>query len=304
MINKDFNSIIELLERFPTEQSCIDYLEAKMWNGKVVSPFDPTSKVYKCKNNQYRCKNTGKYFNVKTDTMFDSTKISLKKWFVAMYHVTESKKGISSHQLARFLRVSQNTAWFLLQRIRNCYHLKQEKQLEGIVEIDETFVGGKNKNRHWDKKVAQSQGRSFKDKTPVFGMLQRGGKVIAKVVHDTKAKTLRPHINRYIAEGSTINTDEWFYGNLHEKYIHKQVYHAAKVYAMGDIYTNTIESFWSILKRGIIGIYHKTSKKHLQLYVDEFCFRYNNRKISTNERFDLLLQSSNRRLKYKDLIYE
>ncbi|NDW18101.1 IS1595 family transposase [Dysgonomonas sp. 216] len=303
MIAEKFNSIIELLERFPTEQSCIDYLEEIRWKGNIVSPFDPTSKVYKCKNNRYRCKNTGKYFNVKTNTMYDNTKISLKKWFVAMYYVTDHKKGISSYQLANFINVSQKTAWFMAHRIRNCFHLEENEVLEGVVEIDETFVGGKNKNRHWDKKVPQSQGRAFKDKTPVFGMLQRDGKVIAKVVTDTKVQTLRPLIDKYIAEGSIINTDEWNYGNLNEKYIHKQVFHAAKIYAMEDVYTNTIEGFWSILKRGIIGIYHKTTRKHLQKYVDEFCFRYNTREISTNARFDLLLQNSNRRLKYKDLVY-
>lgn len=302
MIAKEFKSIIELLERFPTEQSCIDYLEKVRWKDGVISPFDKTSKVYKCKHNRYRCKNTGKYFNVKTDTMYDNTKISLKKWFVAIYLVTEHKKGISSYQLARDIHISQKTAWFLLQRIRNCFHLEPKEKLKGVVEIDETFVGGKNKNRHWDKKVPQSQGRSFKDKTPVFGILQREGIVIAKVVTDTKAKTLRPFIDKYIQEGSVVNTDEWFYGNLHEKYIHKQVFHAAKVYAMEDVYTNTIEGFWSIFKKGIIGVYQQTSRKHLQKYVDEFCFRYNNRKISANARFHLFLQNTDRRLKYKELI--
>jgi len=235
--------------------------------------------------------------------MYDNTKISLKKWFVAIYYVTEGKKGVSSYQLARFLNVSQKTAWFLLQRIRNCFHLEQDEQLEGIIEIDETFCGGRNKNRHWDKKVPQSQGRSFKDKTPVFGMLQRKGRVIAKVVPDTKAKTLRPLINKYIKTGSTIYTDEWNYGNLKERYNHDFVNHKARNYGHGDVYTNTIEGFWSIFKKGLVGVYQRASRKHLQRYVDEFCFRYNNREISTNARFDLLLQSSNRRLKYKDLIY-
>jgi len=237
--------------------------------------------------------------------MYDNTKISLKKWFVAIHYATENKKGISSCQLARSIKVTQKTAWFMLQRIRNCFQLKvEDQQLEGVVELDETFVGGKNKNRHWDKKVPQSQGRSFKDKTPVFGMLQRNGLVIAKVVPDTKVRSLQPLILKHIKAGSTVYTDDWYYGNLHKWYTHYFVDHRKKVYAMGDISTNTIEGFWSILKRGIIGVYHKTTKKHLQLYVDEFCFRYNNRKISMNARFDLLLQSSNRRLKYKDLIYE
>lgn len=302
MFKKDFSSILELLDMFPDEQSCIDYLEDTRWGDTVISPFDPSSKVYKCKNNRYRCKNTGKYFNVRTNTIYDNTKISLRKWFLAIYLVTGHKKGISSCQLARDIKVTQKTAWFMLSRIRECFDIDvEDSKLEGVIEIDETFVGGKNKNRHWDKKVPKSQGRSFKDKTPVFGMLQRGGDVIAKVVPDTKAKTLRLYIYQYIAKGNTICSDEWNYGNLNKDYEHKQVFHASKVYAVGNNYTNTIEGFWSHLKRMIIGIYHNISPKHLQRYVNEESFRYNSRKISEKERFDLLLQNIERRLKYADL---
>ncbi|NDW17568.1 IS1595 family transposase [Dysgonomonas sp. 216] len=304
MIGKDFKSIIEIFTTFPTEQACIEHLEKTIWDGNIVSPFDETSKVYKCKNNRYWCVNTRKYFNAKTNTIFENTKVPLVKWFVAIYLNATHKKGISSLQLSQYIDVTQKTAWFMLHRIRKCYGQPQEDaQLQGEVEIDETFVGGKNKNRHWDKKVKNSQGRAFKDKTPVFGMLQRGGKVIAKVVSDTKAQTLRPIIDKHIVEESTVYTDEWFYGNLHEKYTHKQVFHVAKVYAVGDVYTNTIEGFWSILKRGYIGVYHYISRKHLQRYVDEFCFRYNTRDYSQYQRFNLLLcNTKNRRLKYKDLI--
>lgn len=304
MIGKEFNSIIEIFKTFPTEQACIEHLEQVRWNGNVVSPFDKDSKVYKCTKNRYWCKNSRRYFNAKANTIFENTKIPLVSWFVAIYLNTTHKKGISSLQLAKDIGVTQKTAWFMLQRIRACYpQPEEEPQLEGKVELDETFVGGKNKNRHWDKKVPQSQGRSFKDKTPVFGMLQRGGKVIAKVVPDTKAKTLRPYIDKHIMEESTVYTDEWNYGNLHEKYTHKQVFHAAKIYAMGDVYTNSIEGFWSILKRGYIGIYHYISRKHLQLYVNEFTFRYNTRDNSISQRFNLLLsKTGNRRLRYRELI--
>jgi len=182
MINKDFNSILELLETFNTEQVCIDHLEKLRWNSRVVSPFDYTSTVYKCKRNQYRCRNTGRYFNVKTDTLFDNTKIALNKWFVAIWLVTSHKKGIASLKLSKDIGVTQKTAWFMLQRIRNCFDCENENELNGEVEIDESFLGGKNKNRHADKKVENSQSRSTKDKTPVLGMVERSGKITAMQV--------------------------------------------------------------------------------------------------------------------------
>jgi response regulator RpfG family c-di-GMP phosphodiesterase len=156
MINKDFKSIPELLKAFPDEQSCIEHLEALRWNGNVISPFDPSSKVYKCKGNKYRCKNTGKYFNVKTNTLFDNTKVEFQKWFLAIYIATSHKKGISSLQLSKDINVTQKTAWFMLQRIRNCFGISDNDQLDNKVEVDETFIGGKNKNRHKSKKVENS----------------------------------------------------------------------------------------------------------------------------------------------------
>ncbi len=166
MINKDFNSILDLLQTFSDEQTCIDHLEELRWNGHVVSPFDSSSKVYKCKGNKYRCKNTSKYFNVKTGTLFDNTKVKLQKWFLAIWLVTSHKKGISSMQLAKDIDVTQKTAWFMLQRIRNCFGIENNNTLDGEVEADETYIGGKNKNRHKDKKVDNAQGRSSKDKAP------------------------------------------------------------------------------------------------------------------------------------------
>lgn len=304
MINTDFNSILDLLKAFPDEQTCIDHLEKLRWNGNVLSPFDKTSKVYKCKGNKYRCKNTGKYFNVKTNTLFDNTKIQLQKWFLAIYLVTSHKKGISSLQLSRDLDITQKTAWFMLQRIRNCFGISDNDQLDNEVEIDETFVGGKNKNRHTDKKVENSQGRSFKDKTPVLGMIERKGKLIAKVINDTKGETLTPEIINTVKITASVITDEWMgYNSLQRIYDHSFVKHNQGEYVKGSIYTNTIEGFWSLLKRGIVGIYHFTTRKHLQKYVDEFVFRYNTRQISTQNRFNYLLSNLENRLTYKELIY-
>lgn len=303
MITENFKSILDLFKAFPTEQSCIDHLEKLRWDGFVVSPFDGTSKVYKCKGNRYRCKNTGKYFNVKTNTLFDNTKIELRKWFAAIWLVTSHKKGISSLQLSRDIDVTQKTAWFMLQRIRNCFGIENNNELTNTVEMDETYVGGKNKNRHQEKKVEHSQGRSVKDKTPVFGMVERGGKLNAKVVPNTNCSTLTKETVRFV-KYALVYTDEWWgYRSIKQLFQHEIVNHKSKEYVRDNIYTNTIEGFWSLLKRGIIGIYHFTSKQHLQRYVDEFVFRYNTRKQNECARFNLLLQNTEHRLTYKELIY-
>jgi len=304
MINKDFNSILELIETFPNEQSCIDHLELLRWDGYVISPFDEFSTVYKCKDNKYRCRNTGKYFNVKTGTLFDNTKVKLQKWFIAIWLITSHKKGISSAQLARDIAVTQKTAWFMLQRIRKCFGIENNNDLDNDVEVDETYVGGKNKNRHANKKVEGSQGRSAKDKTPVVGMIERKGKLNARKVGDVKSKTLTNEVIKNVKETANLHTDEWVgYKGLSKLYNHSVVNHGQGEYVRGKTHTNTIESFWSLLKRGIIGIYHFTSKKHLQNYIDEFVFRYNTRDQSESARFNNLLSNMEVRTTYRRLVH-
>lgn len=145
---KEFKSLFDIQQTFPDEQSCINHLEELRWGGLVTSPFDPTSKVYKCVKNRYRCKNTGKYFTVKTGTLFDNTKVKLQKWFIAIWLVTSYKKGITSAQLGRDIGVTQKTAWFMLQRIRKCFNVENDNHLGSGVEGDEKYIGGKNSNRH------------------------------------------------------------------------------------------------------------------------------------------------------------
>lgn len=305
MLGLQFNSLFELGKVFEDEQTCIEYLEELIWNGNPVSPFNPESKVYKCAGNKYRCKITGLYFNVKTNTMFDSTKIPLRKWFMAIWLITSHKKGISSHQLAKDIDVTQKTAWFMNQRIRNCYGFENNHILDDKVENDETFIGGAEKNKHANKKTKGTQGRSCKTKTPVFGMVQREGKLVAKKIKSNGQEHLTPEMIKTIKEGATVYTDEWVgYNNIHKFYKHLYVKHGAKEFVKGDAHTNTIEGFWSLLKRGILGIYHFVSKEHLQLYIDEFVFRYNTRNFA-NERVrfaHLLCNVSNKYLPYKELI--
>jgi hypothetical protein len=303
MINQDFKSILDLIKAFPNEQVCIDHLETLRWNGNVVSPFDATSKVYKCAGNKYRCKNTGKYFNVKTDTLFDNTKIELQKWFLAIWIVTSHKKGISSLQLGRDLDITQKSAWFMLQRIRNCFGIENNNELDNEVEADETYVGGKEINKHSDKKIENNKGRSLKGKTPVVETIERKGKLNANVVKNTSSATLTKEVVANVKKTASLYTDEYLgYKGVSRIYDHSVVKHHSGQYVNGRVHTNTIEGFWSLLKRGIFGIYHFTSKKHLQMYVDEFVFRYNTREITEASRFNMLLANSNNRLTYKELI--
>lgn len=288
----------EFMQAFPTEDSCIEYFEEIRWHGNVKSPFDPTSKVYKCSNNRYRCKNTGKYFTWKTNTMFAASKVSLRKWLYAIYIFTSHKRGISSCQMAKDIGVTQKTAWRMLNTLRECMPKADISQILSEIEIDETFVGGKNKNRHKDKKVKKCQGRSFKDKVPVFGMLQRGGVLVATTVPNTRSRTLVPIIKRTIGKGSTIYTDGWIYKGINKDYHQLSVDHKKHLYGITIedddnnktvISTNGIENAWSHLKRMIFGVYYKVSKKKLQLYVNEFVFRFNTRICCDYDRFALYL---------------
>lgn len=296
-----YNSILEFLHAFPNEQACIDHFEKLRWPNGVVSPYDPTSKVYNYGGGQYRCKNTGKTFNVKIDTLFEGTKLPLQKWFLAIWLVTTHKKGISSVQLAKDIEVTQKTAWFVLQRIRECFDTVTTK-LDGEIELDETFVGGKNKNRHRSKKIKRCQGRSFRDKTPVMGMLERGGRLICKVVRDTSYRSLTVPILKTVKRTATLFSDEWCgYRVVSKLYRHYVVDHGKGQYVDEDAYTNTLEGFWGILKRGIIGIYNSVTRKHLQRYVNEFVYRYNTRKVTNSERFNLFLCDTEHRMTYNRL---
>lgn len=301
-LNK-FTSLYDLQKAFPTEKSCIKFLELIRWNGNVISPYDETSKVYKCKGNNYKCKNTGKYFNVRTNTLLEASNIELRKWFMAIYLITSHKKGISSLQLHKDLHVPQKTAWFMLQRIRKCFEFENNNILNNSVEVDETYIGGRNKNRHANKKVENSQGRSTKDKTPVLGMIERYGKVNAKIVENVQADTLTREIIKSVRESANIYTDEYLgYNRISQFYLHAVVRHKISQYVDGLAFTNNIENFWSLVKRGLLGIYHFTSKKHLQRYLDEFVFRYNTREYTESGRFARLLTNMTVRTRYRDLV--
>lgn len=297
---KTYFTLLTQSENFPDEESCIRYFEKMRWDGKVVSPFDPTSKVYKCSNGKYKCKNTGRYFDVKTGTAFANTKLPMRAWFYAMMLFLSHKRGVSSCQLARDLGITQKTAWNMLHKIRQYMEMENSHTLSGDVEIDETFVGGKNKNRHKDKKVERCQGRSYKDKVPVFGIRERNGKTIAKVVPNIHGDTLLSIVHEYVEEGSVVYTDGAGYPGINIDYEQRDVDHSKHFYGTtyatdeGEIIvvsTNGIENVWSHFDRMMLGTYIRVSRKHLQKYIDEFIFRFNTRNFTDSQRFNLLLRN-------------
>lgn len=284
-------NIIQVYKQFPTQDACIKHLEAVRWHGKPTCPYCKSTRANSYpEDNRYHCNACNTSYSVTVGTIFHKTKADLQKWFLAISLVLNAKKGISARQLARDIEVNKNTGWFMLMRIRNAMR-EQGALLEGIVEADETYIGGKEKNKHNKDKTGGSQGRSTKSKTAVFGVLERGGKVRAGKVKNTGGKVLKMQIGSLVRKGSTIMTDEWrSYEGLAEKYIHETINHSGGEYVRGNVHTNSIEGFWALLKRGIIGQYHKVSPKHLDKYIHEFCFRYNNR---DNELiFDLAIQKA------------
>ena len=276
-------SLAELERKFPDDDACKEYLGSRRWFNGVRCPRCGHDKVPKLANKAwhwqcYNCAPQSSYrFPVLVGTIFENTNIRLQVWFKVIYLMLTSKKGISALQVQRMMGLgSYHTALSMCHRIRAALGNTEFKQLLGFVEVDETYVGGKAKNKHKDKRGG---GRGITGKTPVVGAVSRKGKVIARVIEDADTRTLTQFIRETISHRvSLISTDDHgAYRYLGREFPHGMVNHSGGEYVVGAIHTNTIEGFWSMVKRGIIGTFHKVSKKYLPLYVNEFEFRYNNR---------------------------
>lgn len=299
-----FDSLFDLFEAFPDEQSCIDHLKAIRWRDGAFCPHCGGTKVYEFSDRKtFKCGDCRQRFSVKVGTIFQDTKLPLRKWFMAIWLITSHKKGIASTQLAKDLKITQKSAWFVLHRLRHAARTKSfNAPLNGTVESDETFVGGREKNKHAHKRIEGAKGGA--GKTVVFGMLERDGDLRAGVIGDLKAKTIQSVIRQHVAPGATVMTDEHpSYVGLDGDFNHHAVNHTAREFVRHyTIHTNGIESVWALLKRQIIGIHHWVSPKHLDRYVAEMAWRFNRRDMAESDRMNALFGCVEGRLTYKALI--
>lgn len=299
------NTLQEAIQYFADPQRCLDFVVALRW------PHGPTCP--RCASHDYRfiktrsmweCKGCKKHYSVKVGTIFEDSPIQLDKWLCAIWMIVNAKNGVSSYEIARSLGLTQKTTWFMMHRIRLALQQGSlDRKLMGEVEVDETYIGGKARNMHRDKQEAKLRSEGTFRKAVVVGMLERKGHVRAEVVNRASAKLLQEAIKKHVIPGSQLYTDELnSYVGMKKEYAHKVINHAES-YVKGSVHTNSIENFWSLLKRGIKGTYVSIEPFHLFRYLDEQSFRFNTRKDNDQERFLEALASINgRRVQYRELI--
>jgi transposase-like protein len=285
----------EAIVYFSNPNNCIDYVAVRRWPNGVVCPgcgatkvsFNANRRTWKCGSHHPK-----REFSIKVGTIYEDSPISLDKWLTATWMLTNCKNGVSSYEIARDVKVTQKSAWFMLQRIRLA--MQDDffgSKLGGEVEVDETFIGGKARNMHVSERKRRITGTGTKDKTAVMGILERGGKVRASVVPSRRKTVLQEEVRKHVTAGAALYSDALMsYDGLATDYAHQVVDHATQ-YVDGRVHTNGLENFWSLLKRGISGTYVSVEPFHLHRYLDEQMFRFNNRKeLDDAGRFDLAVR--------------
>ena len=299
---RDGLSAFELFEMFPDEDSAHRWFEGLLWPNVRECPRCESTRTREVKNRKpmpYWCSDCRRYFSVKIGTIMEASNLPLRKWVVALYLLSTNLKGVSSMKLHRDLGVSQKTAWMMAQKIRECW-LDNLAPLSGEVEVDETYIGGKEKNKHMSQRPFRLAGTE--GKTPVIGAKQRNGLIIARPIRGVGKHNIREFVYDAVAPGATMYTDDLASYRKLANVEHKAVKHSVGQYVDGAAHTNGIESFWSMLKRGYTGTYHKMSVKHLHRYVNEFAGRANVRELDTLTQMAVLaLGMRGKRARWQDL---